>query len=729
MPRPTLKSSLAALTVAAVALTPMGLTANEALPRPADDVLAVAMDGLDPTRVFPDPLINGDFLQFTSGTLGGLAMPYLEGLEELENRYGVTREDGAGAMEVNEICELVCDLMEEEDLNVISMSGALVRDDNGDPVKITSYGGRDLPVITLTAPSTTDNPAEDRLDLYFSLSIHGSERAGVEGGLRYIEDLLIAFEAEQTGTEPLTGPKVLTAGDPANPDYASYTVTEALETARFHFIAPNPDGWADGDRNDGRGLYHRGNDNGNIDLNRQFPTLGWHANGAKYNTGSEPESRSVITLVEDYLGIPEGAADLHGEFADNVLLAIMFPAGQFDPLQLQGQYRLAEAIKYNVNTSVHPGAAGLLSEYIDGEVYPAEYHTAYDAIGYDDSGFQGDYLVQSGVLEMDHEYIFSNLAPSSVFVPELEQVHVDTTRALLDATIAVTLKAYETSDPERADRTLPGLDYEVNLDGDGDGSERVGYVFDPETIDHADVENGPRFDLPQQPYSSTSMNYFTDMQQVLADGTVVEPITDLTDTDLTGFDRIVVVDDTIDPADTARWALLDAYTRAGGDLVLTDSALQGLETLGAVAADSVGTMTQYAGEISEVDTDHPLLEGVGGIIRQTYFEVPLGYQMGTAPAWYVDADAWTGTTAATVGGVSASQDLIVANTYGNSTDEVVLFPGDPAVGTIDHGEGRITIFGAILPDAGNVGPNTHGLADYAVTYAGNGILLNALRGN
>ena len=73
-------------------------------------------------------------------------------------------------------------------------------------------------------------------------------------------------------------------------------------------------------------------------------------------------------------------------------------------------------------------------------------------------------------------------------------------------------------------------------------------------------------------------------------------------------------------------------------------------------------------------------------------------------------------------------DLIVTSTYGNATDDVVLAGGEPTLGTMALDEGRVTIFGAILPDAGNVGPNTHGLADYAVTYAGNGILMNILRG-
>jgi hypothetical protein len=704
-----LKPVVALLAVAVTALVPaVGQTA--ALP-PASQPLA----GLDPDRVFPDPLIAGDFIQYADSPTG-VGYSYLDGLAELERRYGPQAEHHV--ITVSEICDLVCDGLDQTTL--AQLGRAVVRDAaTGRPVQITSAGGRALPVITVTAPDTPDNPVDERIDLYFSMSIHGLERAGLEGGLRYVEDLAVNYVAEQGGAEHL-----LRAGDPTdNPDYVEYTTTEALQKARLHFINPNPDGWARGDRAR-RGQYVRGNDGG-IDLNRQWPTLGWHnTDGAQYRTGSQPEAVAVRELVEGFMGTPEGAADLHGEFGDNVLLAIMFPAGQFDPLQLQAQYRLAEAIKHNVNTSVHPGAAGLLTDVVQGPVYPAEYHTAYDAIGYDDSGFQGDYLVQQGILEMDHEYVFSNLAPGSVFVPELEQVHVDTTRALLDATIAVSIGAYDNPTGDLA------LDYVADL-----GDRAVGYVVDPETVDSADVQNPAAFGLPQVPYSATQMRWFEDLATVVDEGSSVTPIArGFTAADLAGLDTIVVADDALAPDDAAAWAALGQWARgAGNRLVLTDAALQGLEAVGAVPEGSVGRMTQYAGEIQGADTSHPLLTGIGGLIGQTYFEVPLGFRPGGsgalgAPAWYVEADAWEGSTAAVVGQVDADANLLVVSSQGGPGEDVVLSPGDPAVGTLPFGEGSISIFGAALPDPNNVGPNTHGLADYALTYAGNGILLNAIRG-
>lgn len=712
MPRLPLKVALSILSVVAVTAVPTiaGTTGQFDA-----DLVGESLRGLDRGRVFPDPLVMGDFIQYTPGP-SATTFAYLDGLDELETRYG--RDADHHVVTVSEICDLVCDEMDATTLE--GLGDALVRDMTGNPVQITSAGGRALPVITVTAPATADNPLEDRIDLYFSMSIHGLERAGLEGGLRYVEDLAIDYVAEQGGGDG----HVLRAGDPDNPDYVEFTTTEALQKARLHFVNPNPDGWSDGDRNGGGGLYVRGNGNG-IDLNRQWPTLGWHnTGGQQYRTGSQPEAAAVRAFVEQTLGVPEGAADLHGEFGDNVLLAIMFPAGQFDPLQLQAQYRLAEAIKHNVNTSVHPGAGGLLTDLVEGPIYPAEYHTAYDAIGYDDSGFQGDYLVQQGILEMDHEYIFSNLAPASVFVAELEQVHVDTTRALLDATIAVTIGAYD--NPERA----LTLDYAADL-----GGRAVGYLATADTVDSADVQEPAAFDLPQVPYTVTNTAYFADLARVVDEGSTVTPLTaDLTAVDLEGLDIVVVAGGQLPAADTATWALLADWARgAGRRLVLTDDALQGLEVMGAVEAGSVDTITQYTGDIQGVDRDHPLLTGIGGLIGQTYFGVPLGFRPGAddalgAPSWFVDAAAWPGTTGAVVGQSDADADLLVVSSQGGPGQAVVLSPGDPAVGTMPFGEGSITIIGAILPTPNNVGPNTHGLAGYAVTYAGNGILINALAG-
>jgi len=108
------------------------------------------------------------------------------------------------------------------------------------------------------------------------------------------------------------------------------------------------------------------------------------------------------------------------------------------------------------------------------------------------------------------------------------------------------------------------------------------------------------------------------------------------------------------------------------------------------------------------DREHPLLNGVEGVIGQTYFEVPLGFSLDqdSSPVWSVDTEAWE-----SAGGTTAALDGA-----GNAT----------ALGTLPVGSGRVTVFGGVLPDATQEFAHTQGLADYAVTYAGNAILVNGM---
>ena len=647
------RRALAGLAALALALLPLATA-----PAAAQDP--------DPTRVFRDPLVAGDFIQYSEDSISP-APKYLSGLAQLEQLYG-------DVIDVDPIGDLV------------GMPG------------VKSVGGREIPVVTVTDESVSD---ARKVDLYISMSIHGLERAGLEGGVRFIEDIARGWTAEQDGGAPY----MLANGNPERPYYREMTATQVLKAARLVFVDLNPDGWAAGDRRPGTEVsFKRGNDNVYdddplgvgplccVDLNRQWPTLGYsRSDREQYKTLNEPEAKAGHKLIEEYLGVPEGAADLHGELDDNVLLAIMFPAGQFDPRGLAQQVELADSIKYNVNHSVFPGAAGALSDTNDA-VYPAEYHTAYDAIGYDDAGFQGDYLVQRGILEMDHEYILSNAAPNSLFVPALEQVHVDTTRELLKATIVTTIQAEK-------------ITYTADLGG------KAAYVENARVLRHTDAGvPDPPFGFAQKPYASTSMQYYRDLAKYTK--APLEPISAAEVADgatLTDLDTVVVTNRHGQSA--AFWKSLEDFARDGGNVVLTDAALKGLVDLGIVDAGTVGQVKQEAGKIDEPDRDHPLLRNVTGIVGQTYFEVPLGYPFphgdidDQAPAWRVNTAAWEaagGTTAATIG------------------------EGDTALGTVQLGDGKVSIFGAILPDASQKFPHTQGLADYAVTYAGNAILVNAM---
>ena len=93
--------------------------------------------------------------------------------------------------------------------------------------------------------------AADRETVVFTLSIHGDERAGVEAGLRFVEDVL--------------------AGD--RPEIAAL-----LSTVRLVFVCPNPDGWLvrrqDYEDPTDPPDFRRFN-GADRDLNRQQPVAGW----------------------------------------------------------------------------------------------------------------------------------------------------------------------------------------------------------------------------------------------------------------------------------------------------------------------------------------------------------------------------------------------------------------------------------------------------------------------
>ena len=93
--------------------------------------------------------------------------------------------------------------------------------------------------------------ADDRETVVFTLSIHGDERAGVEAGLRFVEDVL-------TGERP--------------------EIAALLSTVRLVFVCPNPDGWLvrrqDYEDPTDPPDFRRFN-GADRDLNRQQPAAGW----------------------------------------------------------------------------------------------------------------------------------------------------------------------------------------------------------------------------------------------------------------------------------------------------------------------------------------------------------------------------------------------------------------------------------------------------------------------
>ena len=585
---------------------------------------------------------------------------------------------------------------------------------NGDPTH-RSFGGRDLWVVRITDESVAP---ERKKQVAVSLSVHGLEAAGREGGLRYIEDL-----ARWSNDEP---DRLLYAGDTG---IAFGTVMAQTET----WIGfTNSDGWAAGDLTSGSVGFRRGNDNtagptslqGGKDLNRDYATVGWFdRTGGRDLAESEPETAAWASLVRTRMPNLTTSADIHGEITtpNDAFSDLIIPAGQWTPTR-QAQ---VDQLSQNMIKTVERKFAeqGVVLDELFGPLpadgatprTPANVATAYDIVGYDDSGFMGDWFSQrQDSVHMDVENFLSNLAPNNAYVPLLAQAHVAAVRGNIEATIVEAMIT---------DKVTATADY-----------GRVAYVDDAQRIssDPA-VRDGVPGAGPavaegetQVPYDVSRLDYYGVLRE--AYGAVLQPVTadavaSRGEALLSSFDTLVVTDLSALPADGGAYlSALNAFARAGGQLVLTDRAVGLLDDLGVVDSAALTLNRTDAGHVDFLRSDHPFEQGLVGKPSQTYYEVMLGYpSRGRAPNYGVERTAWEsagGTTVATVGDQGASTS---PNT---------------ALGTLTRGLGQITIFGAILPqpieelrlEDGTVidTPHPHGLASYAVTISGGQVLDNVL---
>jgi hypothetical protein len=220
---------------------------------------------------------------------------------------------------------------------------------------------------------------------------------------------------------------------------------------------------------------------------------------------------------------------------------------------------------------------------------------------------------------------------------------------------------------------------------------------------------------PGHPYPSTNNRFFTDLS-----GSADKAVTRLdaarvtSTSQLTKYSTVVVAQDAHLDA-PAFVAALKGYAAGGGTVLLTDGALRDLSGMGLIAASAVGTDKVYAGYIDVTNRDDPLAAGVRNLSRQTYEPVPLGYELSntfssstsvnTAPAWWVDRQAW---------------EAVGGRTVGTTGD------GKTSLGELKVGKGKVRIIGSLLPDPSGDYAHPFGVADYAVTYVGYILFDNAV---
>jgi hypothetical protein len=312
----------------------------------------------------------------------------------------------------------------------------------------TTAGGRqksDLIVIRVTDENVPDK-GKKRYAL--SLSIHGIERAGAEGGIRAMEEMVTAV-AEGRGDDAIL-PKEVRGNAP--------TWRQVLANTIVYFTLPNPDGWrrgSVGDTDKGPGVFFQRYNGNGVDPNRDWPDIGYTFR--RYSGGSEPETRAFEAFyheTEANGGQFSAGDDLHGQpFADALSYTLM-PHGRHD---LDKDFRIREASKlinraqyeatkwspYIQDNDQPPGeCVGTLGDSCS-VIYAQTWGSVYDTINYTTTGSLGDWFDSNkglGADGIDNEMSFSHLDRNIAFEPHGEQLHVAGNKAIIFSHIADLLR-------------------------------------------------------------------------------------------------------------------------------------------------------------------------------------------------------------------------------------------------------------------------------------------------
>jgi hypothetical protein len=603
--------------------------------------------------------------------------------------------------------------------------------------------GREIPVIKVT-----DNTVPDagKRRLFFSLSIHGNERGGLEGGLRTAEDLAMGATNGAYISDGVPNYKSSTG---RTPTFHNYAVSELLKHEVLYLVDVNIDGWAVGDwfAQPTTNTYSRGNSLG-TDLNRQMPTLG------SINTSRNPLKETETfygkkfidaTAADGIGGLLDYGADIHGELTSQAYVDIMYPAGEFDSVDHRRLMDIAERTKSVIDATLYKGIQDQIEESTGGNdqegalkepnavglglasipTKPAHWANVWDTLGYTDTGFLGDYLAGDvGVTGMDYEIFLNHTVPDKTWDVYLQENHINASRGIIKTAMAYAMTEHETFNESN-----------VRLDT---GGGRVGYVLDPDPVTDTDA-NGPgrkpgptgngigQDGLPvtQAHYSVSNQQWFRDEDRYLTSPFVPLQSADVaaSSSALDAVDTLVLADKALPrdpqdrPADSAAYyANLRSWVERGGNLVLTDKALHALENMGVVPTGSVKDVKVYQPYANITDFNNPMVAGLKANARQLVEAAILGYGIGNSasPMTIVKSDAWN-TAGGKTAGTTGSGD-------GLSDDHTQV-----SVGQITLGAGQIRIIGGALPTPTETNDHRFGLRDYAPTPSGLFMLENSLK--
>ncbi len=674
-------------------------------------------------RIFPEAANTKAYVQYRPDPLGFIE--YQHGIEYLAQKYPRWIS--------------VFKLRDRYGEDAVSAGPDQIRP--GEPGD-TGDGG-DIWVIKITDHTIPDKGKET---LTYSLSVHGNERGGLEGGLRTAEDLAMGAE---TGGTLLDGVDNYESSTGRKPAFHEYAVKDVLAKEAVYLIDFNVDGWTIGDvwATPTR-PYARANSVG-TDLNRQMPTVG------RINPGRNPlqesEMRNGVEFMHDVAKAGKGgrmaySADIHGELTSKAYMDIMYPAGEFDSVDHRRLMAIAERTKSVIDATLFAGIVDQAENTTGGNdaespnfvpTRPAHWATVWDTLGYTDTGFIGDYMATDlGVTGMDYEIAFNHTVPDKVWNVYLQENHINASRGIIKTAMAYALFVREEFSKDN-----------VVVDPAG----RAGFVVNADTVTDTDENGagtlpGPGGDgmgadgkpVTQAHYEVSNQRFFVDESRYMP-----QPFFGLTSGQIAGdpaalnqVDSLVLADKGM-PADPSGkpvdhdtyYASLKEWVQRGGTLVLTDDAVNSLADLEILKPDDLQKLPVYLPFANFRTFDHAMTKGLRPNARQLVESAVIGYgiqgvseQADSAPMTVVASEAWQAAGGITIG--TTSNDGTGQDSY---TDAQLDDGSLTSVGEIPLGKGKVRIVGGALPTPTEDNDHRFGLRNYGLTYSGLFLMENAIR--
>src|SRR3954452_19094664 len=685
-------------------------------------------------RVIPEPMQSTDYLQFGgNGAEAELADAFTE-LAKVYPRY----------------VRLTTVAKELGDPNAVSTGP------DGIPAGMPgdTHDGHPLYEIVLTDTSVPDN-GKKYVSLMFA---HSLEPCGREGELRAIEDLARGASTNSNvkyddgkGTTGVTH---------------SYTAGELLKRTKIFVSVTSPDGWAAGDNHE---VYSQDNGAG-LNSNRVAPQDGWVYYGDVlyrhgYTTATQSEglafTRYLRHVRDTELGgkpFSEGA-DMHGPLPFGYIL--LHDQGN-DAAKVERNYDTAVRVKaamdavharyvsgggsdaYAQTASGAESVQKILAQYkpdsgakgaLDPTHLPLQWAThgqIWDMLGYTAGSSWGGWMNSRAGLDADAISYEINCVLYAPYDPAQMQLFVDNVRAILSTTI-VRAAARGEGDPVRTtDLQGPAGFY--------DDGTRIRSSDGNPSPPPAGFPNRPLLrQVGQLPYDVSQTDWFREAGR----GVTTAPLRDVRPhrlaRELPSLATLAIADQ--QPGDTG---VLKSFVENGGNLVLTDRALQLLPALGVGKAGDVAQGYGYVG-YADLDLGDPLTKGLTKYARQTYDPIGLGYptlmerdyyygckntdsecqgqkDSGThnsAPIWTIGRAAFARLPGSRVVGTGDPPASRKSQTEGTRTNRA-------EIGVVPVGKGRVVFFGALLPRPTEAYPHWYGLDAETVSHAGQTMLLRAL---